>query len=60
MAMVFCKAMELKRDQWKSRYISVRTGLGYNEDRKCPYFPEHDAVFPLDFEFTDADLSLVR
>lgn len=60
MAMVFCPAMELKRDQWNSRYISVRTGLGYNEDKKCAYFPEHDAIFPLDFEFTDTDLALVR
>lgn len=59
MAMIFCPAMDLKRDQWKSRYISVRTGLGYNEEKECPYFPEHDAVFPLDFEFTEGDFTLV-
>lgn len=59
MAMVFCPAMDLKRDQCKSRYISVRTGLGYNNDKEYPYFAEHDTVFPLDFEFTEDDLSLV-
>lgn len=59
MAMIFCPAMDLKRDQWDSRYISVRTGLGYNDDKKCPYYPEHDTVFALDFEFTQDDLKLV-
>lgn len=59
MAMVFCPAMDLKRDQWKSRYISVRTGLGYSDEKKTPYFAEHDAVFPLDFEFTEDDLAMV-
>lgn len=59
MAIIFCPAMDLKRDQSKSRYISVRTGLGCKED-KTPYFQEHDALFPLDFELTEDDLMLVR
>lgn len=59
MAMIFCPAMDLKRDEYNSRYISVRTGLGYNEDKKCPYFPEHDMIFPLDFELTEDDIALV-
>lgn len=59
MAMIFCPAMDLKRDQWNSRYISVRTGLGYNEDKNSPYYPEHDAMFALDFEFSQNDLMLV-
>lgn len=57
--MIFCPHMDLKRDEWKSRFISVRTGLGYNDEKKCPYYAEHDAVFPLDFEFTADDLNLV-
>lgn len=57
--MIFCPSMDMKRDEWKSRFISVRTGLGYNDEKKCPYYAEHDAVFPLDFEFTADDLNLV-
>lgn len=59
MAMVFCPAMDLKRDECKTRFISLRTGLGYDDDKKRPYYAEHDTVFPLDFEFTEHDLRLV-
>lgn len=59
MAMLFCPAMDLKRDQWKSRYISIRTGLGFDADKNCPYFVEHDAVFPLDIEFDEDDMDWV-
>lgn len=58
-AMIFCPMMDLKRNENKTRYVSVRTGLGYNEDKKCPYHADHDATFPLDFEFTEDDLGLV-
>lgn len=60
MAMTFCPEMDLKRDQWKSRYISMRTGLGYNDEKNCPYFAEHDAVFPLDFVLDADDIGMVR
>lgn len=59
MAMLFAKNCDLKRDTSKTRFISVRCGLGYNDDKECAYFAEHDTVFPLDFEFTEDDLSLV-
>lgn len=59
-AMIFCPAMDLKRDKWKSRYISVRTGLGYDSEKAAPYFVEHDTIFPLDFELTEVDLCHVR
>lgn len=55
-AIIFAPAIDLKRDEWKSRFVSVRTGLGYNEEKGCPYYPEHDAQFPLDFEFTYEDM----
>lgn len=60
MAIIFCPSLDLKRDKWNSRYISARTGLGYNDEKGCPYFAEHDAVFPLDFEFDGEDLELVN
>lgn len=59
MAMIFCRSLDLKRDQTKSRYISLRTGLGYNADKSCPYYAERDTLFPLDFEFEHKDLELV-
>lgn len=59
MAMIFCPAMDLKRDKWKTRYISLRTGLGYDYDNNCPFFPAHDVQFPLDFELNESDLSMV-
>lgn len=59
MSMIFCPSMDLKRDEWNSRYISMRTGLGYNEDNGSPYFPEHDTIYHLDFELKDDDISLV-
>lgn len=59
MAMIFSPAIDLKRDQWKTRYISLRAGLGYYGDKEMSYFSEHDIVIPLDFEFNEEDLSLV-
>ncbi|XP_031618969.1 probable ATP-dependent RNA helicase spindle-E [Contarinia nasturtii] len=60
MAMTFCPAMDLKRDDWKSRYVSVRTGLGFNDERNQPYYPEHDVVFPLDFNLEKSDIELIN
>lgn len=59
MAIIFCPSLDLKRDKWKSRYISARTGLGFNEKKGCPYFVEHDTVIPLDFELDEKDLEHV-
>lgn len=59
MAMIFAPAIDLKRDEDKSRFVSLRAGLGYNEDKGCPYYAEHDTLFPLDFEFTYDDMVLV-
>lgn len=59
MAMIFCRSMDLKRDKCNSRYISLRTGLGYDKDKECPYYEERDTIFPLDFEFTQDDLETV-
>lgn len=56
MAIIFCPALDLKRDKYNSRYISARTGLGYNDEKGCPYFAEHDTVIPLDFELDENDL----
>lgn len=59
MALIFSPSTDLKRDQTKSRYISILTGLGYSREDKVSLFPEHDALFHLDFELTNDDISSV-
>lgn len=59
-AAIFCPKLELKRDEIKSRYISLLTGLGCNRETSRPVFEEHDTVFSLDVEFTTQDISEVR
>lgn len=59
MAMIFCPKMDLKRDQSKSRYLSVLTGLGCWGEDNDPLFPEHDLLFPLDFHLDHEDIAKV-
>lgn len=57
MAMIFAPRMHLKRDAAKTRFVSVLTGLGFNE--KGPIFPQHDNIFHLDFALDEYDLNHV-
>lgn len=59
MAMVFAPQIDLKRDETRSRYISVKTGLGYSKEKQCSLFEEHDNTFFLDFELTKEDIATV-
>lgn len=59
MALIFCPTMEIKRDKSKSRYIAIRTGLGYDEVKQRPIFEEHDIVFNLDVEIFLEDIEEV-
>lgn len=58
MAMIFARQIDLKLDDTKSRYVSLLTGLGLSEIRQ-PLFPEHDALFHLDFVLDNDDISNV-
>lgn len=58
MAMIFASKIDLKLDDTKSRYVSVLTGLGLSELGQ-PMFPEHDAMFHLDFVLDNEDISNV-
>lgn len=58
-AMIFSPRMHLKRDNGKTRFTSVLTGLGYTKE-KGPIFPQHDNIFYLDFALGVEDLNLVR
>lgn len=59
MAMIFARKIDLKLDNKKSRYVSVLTGLGLSEIGQ-PLFPEHDALFHLDFVLDNDDISNVN
>lgn len=54
MALIFCHTMEMKRDDEKTKFVALRTGLGYENDR--PIFEEHDIIFNLDTEITLDDI----
>lgn len=59
MALLFCPMMQMKRDQFNSRYVSILTGLGYDDVKKRPLFGEHDVVLNLDVVITAQDLENV-
>lgn len=54
MALIFCPTMEMKCNNEKTKYVALRTGLGYENDR--PIFEEHDIIFNLDTEITLDDI----
>lgn len=60
MAAIFCPQMELARDKSNSHYVSMITGLGYDENAGRPMFSENDMTFELDTEITVKDLEKVR
>lgn len=60
LGMIFCPTMEMRRDDNKTRYVSVLTGLGHDEVTNEPYFAEHDCIFQVDIELSpEDDLGLV-
>lgn len=59
MALIFCPQMEVTRDKTKNRYVSILTGLGWDDNKQHPVFEEHDMVFDLDVEITREDFDLV-
>lgn len=58
MALIFCPTIEMKRNDEKTKYVALRTGLGYENDQ--PIFEEHDIIFNLDSEITLDDIQEVR
>lgn len=59
-AMLFAPIIHLKHDQTKSRYKSFIAGLGYDKEKNHAIFEEHDCIFDLDVEFTQADFDQVN
>lgn len=59
-ASIFCPRMEVKRDECKNRFVSLITGLGYDKNKRRPFFEEQDMIFNLDVELTDSDFKIVN
>lgn len=59
MALIFCPTMEMKRNNEKTKYVTMRTGLGYDYWNEQPIFEEHDMIFNLDTEITVDDIKQV-
>ncbi|CAG9798816.1 unnamed protein product [Chironomus riparius] len=57
LALVFSPVAQLRRDKEKTRYISIITGLGLDEQYQKPYFHERDALQSLDFNLMEKDIS---
>lgn len=60
LALIFAPTAELRRDEKKTRYASVITGLGFDRERQQPYFGERDALFKIDFMLTEDDIKLIN
>lgn len=60
MTAIFCPSMEMTRDKSNSHYVSMITGLGYDEKTGQSLFVENDMTFDLDTEFTVKDLEKVN
>lgn len=59
MAMLFCPTMQINRDKNKSRYVSVLTGLGYDDLKRKPIYEEHDAILYMDAVISLTDIEIV-
>lgn len=59
-ALIFCPTMQIKTNETQTNYTALRTGLGYDNVKKRPVFPEHDMQFHLDVEITQHDIEMVR
>lgn len=60
LALIFAPTAELRRDKTKSKFISVLTGLGYDENLKRPYYAERDASLLIDVCLTEEDLDRIN
>lgn len=56
LAMIFSPVAQLRRDEKKTRYISIITGLGLDQTDKKSYFRERDAVQLIDFNLREEDI----
>lgn len=60
LALVFCPTAELRRDSFKSRYISLLTGLGYDGMKNNPFYGEHDTSLNIDFKLDEEDIENIN
>lgn len=59
LALMFSPTVQIRRSTDKSRYTTVLSGLGANED-SLPYFEERDCVVNVDFDLSSDDIITVN
>lgn len=60
LALIFSPHAELRRDENKTRFVSVLTGLGFDKTQQDPFYGEHDTMLDVDFELTTDDIEAIN
>lgn len=60
LALVFSQHVEIRRDKTKQKYVSILTGLGYDNKLKRACYGERDASIDIDFDLTEEDIETVN
>lgn len=60
LGLIFSSTSELRRDESKTSFVSLLTGLGFDENLQQPFFGERDAAMKIDFDLTNHDLDLAN
>lgn len=60
MALLFCPTVQIKCNKAQTKYVTILSGLGYDEKTYEPLFADHDIVINLDVDILPDDLELVR
>ncbi|KAG7200201.1 hypothetical protein KM043_000633 [Ampulex compressa] len=60
LSLMFCPAIEMRRNAFGSRYVGALCGLGYHPATGTSIFPEHDMEIMFDVEITMDDLQEIN
>ncbi|KAG5674853.1 hypothetical protein PVAND_004798 [Polypedilum vanderplanki] len=60
LALIFAPYAEIRRDSDANRYVSILTGLGFDEENSRPYFVERDASLAIDFALTPDEINKIN
>jgi ATP-dependent RNA helicase TDRD9 len=60
LALIFASTAEIRRDQRKTAFLSIITGLGFDQKHQRPFYAERDTFMPIDFCLTTDDLEAIN
>ncbi|XP_055626339.1 probable ATP-dependent RNA helicase spindle-E [Toxorhynchites rutilus septentrionalis] len=60
MTLLFCPTCQLKKDEEKTRVVSLVAGLGCDKTTGQSLYPEHDLALALDVVISDDDISNIN